>query len=85
MQWGCQMNKIGRYLLNWLILLDEAGNTLTGGSPNETISERAAKARNAGRRWGCILCRVLNRINPGHCDRALTSTIGDDAVIPDGQ
>ena len=79
------MKAIGRYLLNWLILLDEAGNTLAGGSPNETISERAAKARNAGRKWGCVLCRVLNWINPGHCDNALTSTIGDDAVIPDGK
>lgn len=79
------MSKIGRYLLNFEVLLNEAANTILGGSPNETISERAAKARNAGRRWGCILCRLLNRINPGHCDNALTSTIGDDAVIPDGQ
>lgn len=78
------MSKIGRYLLNWLILLDEAGNTLFGGSPNETISERAAKARNAGRRWGCVLCKFLGWISKGHCDNALTSTIGDDAVIPDG-
>jgi hypothetical protein len=79
------MNKIGRYLLNYAVLLDEAANTVFGGSPNETISERAAKARNAGRKWGCLLCLVLNRINPGHCDNALTSTIGDDAVIPDGE
>jgi hypothetical protein len=79
------MKPIYRYLLNWLILLDQAGNTLTGGSPNETISERAAKARNAGRKWGCLLCKLLGWINPGHCDAALTSTIGDDAVIPDGK
>jgi hypothetical protein len=79
------VNRIGQYFLNYAILLDEAANTVFGGSPNETISERAAKARNAGRRWGCILCRVLGWINPGHCDTALTSTIGDDAVIPDGK
>jgi hypothetical protein len=79
------VNPVARYLLNLLILLDEAGNTLAGGSPNETISERAAKARNAGRKWGCLLCAALNWINPGHCDNALTSTIGDDAVIPDGK
>ncbi|TCK87376.1 hypothetical protein [Paraburkholderia sp. BL9I2N2] len=77
------MNPILRYLLNLLILLDQAGNTLAGGSPNETISERAAKARNEGKEWGCVLCKVLNWINPGHCDNALTSTIGDDAVIKD--
>lgn len=79
------MSKIGRYLLNFAVLLDEAANTILGGSPNETISERSAKARAAGRRWGCLLCKLLDRINPGHCDRALTSTIGDDAVIPDGE
>lgn len=79
------MKAIGRYLLNLLVLLDQAGNTLAGGSPNETISERAAKARNAGRRWGCLLCGLLNRINPGHCDNALTSTVGDDAVVSDGK
>jgi hypothetical protein len=78
------VSKLTRYLLNWLILLDEAGNTLTGGSPNETISERAAKARKAGRQWGCVLCGLLDRVNPGHCDNALTSKIGEDAVIPDG-
>lgn len=79
------MNPVIRYLLNLLILLDEAGNTFTGGSPNETISERAAKARAAGHAWGCVLCKFLGRINPGHCDNALTSTIGDDAIIPDGK
>jgi hypothetical protein len=75
------MNAVLRYVMNLLVLLDQTLNTLAAGSPNETISERAAKARNAGRRWGCLLCGFLNRINPGHCDRALTSTIGDDAVI----
>jgi hypothetical protein len=77
------MKILGRYLLNLLILLDQAGNTLTGGSPNETISERAAKARNEGKEWGCVLCKFLGWINPGHCDNALTSTIGDDAIIKD--
>jgi len=79
------MTKIGRYLLNFAIWIDEGVNTIFGGSPNETVSERAAKARNAGSKWGCVLCRLLNWINPGHCDNALTSTIGDDAVVPDGK
>jgi hypothetical protein len=77
------MNRIGRYLLNYAVLIDEAANTVLGGSPNETISERAAKARNEGRKWGCLLCRFLNWIKQGHCDSALKSTIGDDAIIPD--
>lgn len=79
------MNTAKRIVLNWLLWLDEGLNTLTGGSPNETVSERAAKARNAGRRWGCVLCRMLDWIQWGHCDNALTSTIGDDAIMPDGK
>jgi len=80
------MKIVGKYLLNILKWLDIGVNVIfLFGASNETISERAAKARNAGRTWGCVLCRFLNWINPGHCDNALTSTIGDDAVIPDGK
>lgn len=78
------MSDLKRFLINLLLMLDETGNTLTGGSPNETISERAAKARNNGKRWGCILCSILDRIQANHCNNALTSTIGDDTIIPDG-
>lgn len=79
------MNLLKQWLLNWLLWDDEGLSVLTGGSPNETVSERAAKARNAGVRWGCVLCKWLDDIQPGHCDNALTSTIGDDAIIPDGK
>lgn len=80
------MSYVARYLLNILKWLDTGANViLLFGASNETISERAAKARNAGRRWGCILCRLLDDVNPGHCDRALTSKIGEDAIIPDGK
>lgn len=80
------MKLLGRYLLNILKWLDTGVNVIfLFGASNETISERAAKARNAGREWGCVLCRFLNRVNPGHCDNALSSKIGEDAVIPDGK
>lgn len=39
------------------------------GSEDETISSRAGKAAQSGRRWGCILCRMLDWFDPGHCDR----------------
>lgn len=77
------MTKLQRYLVNWAVLLDEVGNTLTGGSPNETISSRAGKAQAAGRRWGCVLCKLLNYIQKDHCKIAMAVTIGEDAVIPD--
>lgn len=59
------------YLHTLAVALSVLANALAGGAPTETISYRSAKARRAGRRWGCILCRVLDRIEAGHCDRAL--------------
>ena len=39
------------------------------GSEDETVSSRAGKAAQSGRRWGCILCRVLDWFDPSHCAR----------------
>lgn len=61
-----------RTLLWWLYLLDVAENEwLLWPSrywrSGETISEHAARAQVHGRKWGCRLCRVLHKIDPGHC------------------
>lgn len=37
----------------------------------QTLSRRAGLARNKGRKWGCVLCRVLEWFAPKHCDRAV--------------
>lgn len=50
---------------------DQLANTALGGSEDETISSRAAKARRSGRIWGCVLCRLLDAIQPGHCDSSI--------------
>jgi len=53
-----------------LIALDELGNALTGGAPDETISSRCGK-----RLRTCLTCRLLCRaidlVAPGHCRRAI--------------
>lgn len=49
---------------------DQALNAAWGGSEDETLSSRAARARDRGERWGCILCRFLDRIDHRHCDEA---------------
>lgn len=78
------MNPVKRYLLNVLVLMDQAVNCLVFfGSPDETISSRAAKAQLAGKKWGCVLCSWLNRLQKDHCAIALSEKIGDDAIIPD--
>lgn len=41
------------------------------GIPGETISARAGKAAARGRPWGCVLCRLLDWIEPGHCQGAI--------------
>lgn len=60
-----------RYVYGILIALDQLGNALLAGYPDETVSTRAARARNQGKPWGCVLCRVLDYIDRNHCDRAI--------------
>ena len=48
---------------------DQLANTAFGGDEDETISSRAGKASVSGRRWGCVLCRLLDWLDPGHCAR----------------
>lgn len=42
----------------------------------ETISSRAARATAAGKWWGKLLCKALDRIDPGHCERAAKDPLG---------
>jgi hypothetical protein len=53
----------------WVMAIahDELANAATGGDPGETISSRAFKAKVAGRKWGCVLCRLLDTIQADHC------------------
>ena len=71
------------YVLNVLIALDQFGNALVGGSPDETISSRAGKAQQKGKRWGCVLCRFLNWFERDHCAKSIEPDEGADAVLPD--
>lgn len=48
----------------------QLANAATNGDMDETISSRASRARTNGRRWGCILCRLLDRIDKDHCRRS---------------
>ncbi|WP_157407086.1 hypothetical protein [Janthinobacterium sp. CG3] len=49
---------------------DRLANAATGGADTETISSRANRARSEGRRWGCVLCRLLDRIDKNHCRKS---------------
>lgn len=49
---------------------DRTGNGMTGGKDTETISSRASRARAEKRVWGCVLCGILDRIEPDHCKKS---------------
>ncbi|MDE3023314.1 MAG: hypothetical protein KGI54_15945 [Pseudomonadota bacterium] len=66
------------------VALDQFCNAILGGDPAETISSRAAKARNEGKQWGCILCKVLSIIiQKNHCTKSLDANVGSNSIIPD--
>jgi hypothetical protein len=56
----------------WSIALgyDHLGNAVTGGNPGETISSRAYRAMQERRAWGCVLCKLLDYLQPDHCRKA---------------
>ena len=52
-----------RYLLNLLKLLSVVVNVVFLFSVRvETLSRRAGVARLQGRRWGCVVCAIINPI-----------------------
>ena len=59
------------------VALDQLGNALLGGDEDETISSRAAKARLKGKRWGCVLCRFLDWLDPNHCTNSIEPDEGE--------
>lgn len=54
----------------WAIIVsyDMLANATTGGSAGETISQRAYQT---DKRWGCWLCKLLNWLQPDHCENSV--------------
>jgi hypothetical protein len=50
--------------------IDQLVNVAANGDEDETVSSRADRARAEGRRWGCVLCAVLDWIQTDHCQNA---------------
>lgn len=65
------MKRFGAYLFNIWLSIDMLANVLFGGRAGETVSLRAARADLKGKPIGCILCRILDRIDPDHCAKSL--------------
>jgi hypothetical protein len=55
------------YLGCLLLAANRLLNAIAGGSPDETVSLRAAKLWKEGRRSGCVLCKILDFFHADHC------------------
>ena len=60
------------------VAVDQLFNALFDGDEDETISSRAAKARLKGERWGCLLCRFLDWLDPNHCTNSIEPDEGEE-------
>ena len=50
---------------------DQLGNATTGGDMDETISSRAGRLRKEGKGWACVLCKLLDWLDKGHCKNSI--------------
>jgi hypothetical protein len=66
--WPTLAPYVKRWLLNVIYAIDILANTVIGGDPTMTISERAARSQ---KKWGCVLCKMLDWLDPNHCEDAL--------------
>lgn len=65
------------HALNVLIAIDQLGNALAFGDPDETISSRSGKcARRGGNRSCYWICRFLNLLHENHCDKTIENDRG---------
>jgi len=67
------MKWLGRYVFSLLVALDQFANAIFAGYPDETVSLRAARARDKGEQWGCVLCKLLDKFEKDHCTKAQIS------------
>ena len=66
------------YIWNIGVWLSQGLNAVfRGGSPDETLSSVAGKAKHRGKAWADILCWFLDRVDPGHCEKSIEDDEGD--------
>ena len=74
------MKKLRRYIWNILIAIDQLFNTIFGGDPDETISSRLGKHRNAN--WFTrLLSRFLDLFQSKHVEKSIELDEGKDEVL----
>ena len=86
------MRKIGKYLVNVLVGIDQLANAFLFGDPDETISSRLGKLKlkHGGRiPWYRPLSKLvdwgLDKIDKNHSLDAIEKDEGKDAVLKNGR
>lgn len=74
------IKKIGKYLFNILVSIDQLANTILGGDPDETISSRVGKLRKK-RVWAEFIASILDRFDYKHSERAIEEDEGKNRVV----
>ena len=64
-----------------LVALDQFLNVMADGSPDETISSRAARADEKGKLWGRVLSRFLNLFQSDHGAKAQAGDVERAEVV----
>ena len=63
------------YLFNIMVGIDQLGNVLIGGNPDETISSRIGRAALAGKAWAVPIEKLINALfwfaERDHCRNAI--------------
>ena len=56
----------------WILAVahDQLANAATNGNEDETISSRANRGTQEGRKGWCLLCRLLDWIEKDHCKKS---------------
>ena len=79
---------MGKWLLNILISIDQLGNTILGGDPDETISSRLGKLKvkySGTIPWRRPIAKIidwgLNKIDPHHSIDAIEEDEGENAIL----
>lgn len=82
--------KLKPYVWNILIGFDQLVNTLLGGAPDETLSSRAWRLKDASRFWGLArrFIDALFFLQEEHCKQAYLAEVNRtqiDLTIPVGK
>ena len=72
---------IGKYFKNLLIGFDQFVNAVTGGDPDETISSRVGKRRDAAERFMAPIIDKLFWWDKDHTKTSIEHDEGKDSVL----